>query len=180
MADFSAVIRERRSVRNYEDRPIPEAVLNHILEATKWTPSWANTQCWEVIVVRDAALKTQLQSAMGNTNPAWKSLAGAPIVLAICGKLNSAGFYKENVTTKFGDWFLFDLGLFTQSLCLAAQDQGLGTVITGLFDHDKAKGILKVPEGVELVSLIPIGYPARIPSAPKRREPKEFTHYETF
>lgn len=180
MAEFSEVIRARRSVRNYENRPIPDAVLDHILDTVKWTPSWANTQCWEVIIIKEAAMKTQLQSAMGNTNPAWKSLAGAPVVLAICGKLNSAGFYKDKVTTKFGDWFMFDLGIFTQSLCLAAQDQGLGTVITGLFDHDKAKEILKVPDGFELVSLVPIGYPAKIPSAPKRREPGEFIHYETF
>ncbi|MDX9787043.1 MAG: nitroreductase family protein [Desulfobacterales bacterium] len=180
MAEFSEVIRDRRSVRNYEDRPIPEAVLSHILDAAKWTPSWANSQCWEVIVVKDLELKRQLQGAMEKTNPAWKSMAAAPVVLAICGKLNSSGFYKEKVTTKFGDWFLFDLGLFTQSLCLAAQDQGIGSVITGLFDHNQAKAILKVPDGFELVSLIPVGYPARIPSAPKRREPVEFTHYETF
>jgi nitroreductase len=180
MVEFSEIIRLRRSIRNYDDKAISEEVLRSILDTAKWAPSWANTQCWEVIVVKEATLKTRLQGAMGKTNPAWKSLHTAPVVLAICGKLGSSGYYKEKVTTKFGDWFLFDLGLFTQSLCLAAQEQGLGTVITGLFDHDKAKEVLQVPEGYELVSLIPIGYPAKTPSVPKRREPVEFVHLETF
>ena len=75
---------------------------------------------------------------------------------------------------------MFDLGLFTQTLCLAAHNLGLGTVIVGLFDHDKAKNIVKVPDGYELVVLIPLGYPAKISSAPKRREIGEFVHHNTF
>jgi nitroreductase len=75
---------------------------------------------------------------------------------------------------------MYDLGIATQSLCLAAHDLGLGTVIAGLFDHDKAKEILGVPDGYEVVSLIPLGYPAKTPSSPKRREVEEFTHYDTF
>ena len=75
---------------------------------------------------------------------------------------------------------MFDLGLATQNLCLAAHACGLGTVILGLFDHNQAKTILKVPEGCELVSLIPMGYPAKRPSAPKRRQIEEFAHFDYF
>lgn len=180
MADFDRIIQSRRSIRNFEDKAIPDELLNKILNTVKWTPSWANTQCWEIVVVKDSGLKTQLQEAMEKTNPAWKSLAGAPVVLGLCGKLESAGYYKGRVTTKFGDWILFDLGLAAQTLCLAAENEGLGTVITGLFNHDKAGEVLTVPAGYELVSLIPIGYPAKTPSAPKRREPEEYIHKETF
>jgi nitroreductase len=84
------------------------------------------------------------------------------------------------VTTKFGDWFMYDLGIATQSICLAAHGMGLGTVIIGLFDHEKAKAALNVPAGYELVSLIPLGYPAKVPSAPKRRAVEEFTRTDTF
>ena len=87
---------------------------------------------------------------------------------------------KEEVTTKFGDWFMFDLGIACQNLCLTAYSLGLGTVMVGLFDHDKANQILKVPQGYELAVLIPLGYPAKISSAPKRREISEFTHHDTF
>jgi len=174
------VIKARRSVRKYEEKDVPEEVLNSILEAVRWSPSWANTQCWEVVVIKDKTIKGNLKESIFPKNPATNAITQAPLLLAVCGKLKSSGFYNNIVTTKFGDWFMFDLGLFTQTLCLAARDLGLGTVVVGLFDHDKAKGIIKVPEGYELVALVPLGYPAKISSAPQRREIREFVHLNTF
>ena len=75
---------------------------------------------------------------------------------------------------------MFDLGIATQSICLMAQDLGIGTVIMGLFDHEKVAEALGVPEGCELVSLIPMGYPVKDSAGPKRREISEFTHYDRF
>ena len=86
----------------------------------------------------------------------------------------------DQATTKFGDWFMFDLGIAIQTLCLTAYDLGLGTVIAGLFDHNRAKEVLEVPEGYELVALIPLGYPAHDPAAPTRRGISEFAHYDKF
>lgn len=180
MAEVMKAIQERRSVRNYEDKDVPEELLNQVLEAVKWAPSWANTQCWEVVVVRDPAVKERLQATLAKGNPAAKAIVNAPVVLAMCGKLQSSGYYKNEVTTKFGDWFLFDLGIATQNLCLAAHDAGLATVIVGLLDHNKAAQVLGVPQGYELVVLVPLGYPSKVPSAPKRREVSEFTHREKF
>lgn len=180
MAELIDVIKNRRSIRNYENREVPEEVLGRVLEAVKWSPSWANTQCWEIVLVKDAELKARLQQTMSKGNPATRAMVEAPIIVAVCGKLQSAGFYKGQVTTKFGDWFMFDLGLATQTLCLAAENEGLGTVITGLFDHERAKEVLEVPEGYELVSLIPLGYPAKGSGVPKRREVAEFLHHEKF
>jgi nitroreductase len=180
MADFTEVLQKRRSIRNYEERDVSEESLKEVLEAVQWSPSWANTQCWEVIVVRDPEIKTKLQETLSKGNPATKAVGNAPIVLALCGKLQSSGYYKAEVTTKFGDWFMYDLGIATQSLCLAARNLGLGTVVVGLFDHDRAKTVLGVPDGYELVSLIPLGFPAKESSAPKRRDIAEFTHHERF
>ena len=75
---------------------------------------------------------------------------------------------------------MFDLGIATQTLCLVAHDLGVGTVITGVFDHDKVKGLLGVPDGYEVVSTIPLGYAAKDSTAPKRREVSEYAHYEKF
>jgi nitroreductase len=181
MAEFIDVLQQRRSVRRFEERPVAPETLTAVLEALRWSPSWANTQCWEIVVVTDAAIRSRLQQTISKGNPATKAVVAAPVVLAVCGRLKTSGYYKDQVTTKFGDWFLFDLGIATQSLCLAAHDLGLGTVVVGLFDHDKAAEILKLPkETHELVALIPMGYPAHQPSAPKRREVSEFVHYETF
>ncbi|MEE4608876.1 MAG: nitroreductase family protein [Desulfobacteraceae bacterium] len=180
MSEFFQALEQRRSIRKYEEREVSGALVNRVLEAVRWSPSWANTQCWEVVAVREPAIKARLQETIAPKNPATRAIVAAPVVLALCGRLGTSGYYDKQATTKFGDWYLFDLGIATQSLCLAAHDLGLGTVIVGLFDHDRAKTVLNVPQGVELVALIPLGYPAKSPSAPKRREVAEFAHAETY
>ncbi len=178
--ELMEAISGRRSIRNFEDKPVSDDLIQNILEAVKWAQSWANTQCWEVIVVKDPKMKQELQATLAKGNPATKSMTQAPVIFVLCAKLKAAGYYKGQVTTKFGDWFMFDIGVAAQNLCLRAHDLGLGTVIVGLFDHDKVKELLNVPDGYEVVVMIPTGYPSKVPSAPKRREISEFTHYEKF
>lgn len=180
MGELMDVIKGRRSVRKYDSKVISEQDVQEVLEAVKWSPSWANTQCWEVITVTGQGVKEALKETIPKTNPAGKGFTAAPLILVLCAKLESSGYYKNEVTTKFGDWFMFDLGIATQSICLAAYDRGLGTVIIGLFDHDRARDVLGVPEGYELVAMIPVGYPAQESKAPKRREISEFKHEERF
>ena len=73
-----------------------------------------------------------------------------------------------------------NLGIISQTLCLKAWELGLGSVIIGSFDHKAAEELLGVPEGVELVALIALGYPDQDPPAPKRREVGEFVHFGRF
>ncbi|PKN63170.1 MAG: nitroreductase [Deltaproteobacteria bacterium HGW-Deltaproteobacteria-15] len=180
MTDLMSIIKGRRSIRRYQDKEVPQEIVERLLDSIRWSPSWANTQCWEIVIVKDPATKEKLKETIGSTNPSSKGIVEAPLVFAICGKVKSSGYYKGQTTTKFGDWLLFDLGIATQSLCLAAFDAGLGTVIIGMLDHDKAKEVLGVEEEYEVVALIPVGYPAKESAAPKRREIGEFTHYGKF
>jgi nitroreductase len=174
------IIKGRRSIRKYQDKEISYELLYRILESLRWCPSWGNTQCWEVIVVRDTANKMKLQGIIPKTNPAWDAVVQAPVVLVLCGALQRSGYSNDQVTTKFGDWFMFDLGIATQTLCLAAHELGLGTVIAGLFDHTKAKELLGVPGSYEPVTIIPVGFPDEVSDAPPRREVSEFIHSEEF
>ena len=175
------VIKDRRSIRKYQDRYIPQELLDTLLEAVRWSPSWANTQCWEIVVVRAAETKAALQAALPpKGNPASKAMVAAPVVLVLCGKKGTSGFYKDQETTLLGDWFMYDLGIATQTLCLTAHSMGLGTVVVGLFDHAKAAGTIDVPEGYQLVSMVPLGYPAKTGAAPMRRAPQEYLHEERF
>lgn len=181
MPEFMDVVKGRRSIRKYENTQVPRDALNTILESVRWAPSWTNSQCWEVVVVEDPAVKERLQTSLPpRGNPAIKAIVQAPVVLALCGKLKTSGFYHGAATTKFGDWFMFDLGIACQNICLTAYHLGLGTVVVGLFDHDKAASVLDVPEGCELVVMIPLGYPAKVGKAPPRRAIEEFTHHERF
>jgi len=174
------IVKSRRSVRRYQDKDIPEEILNKLLEAARWAPSWANTQCWNFVVVKDMDIKKKIQAAMSSRNPSSLAVVKAPVLLVVCGRLKKSGYYNDQYPTKFGDWFMYDLGLATQNLCLAAHDSGLGTVIVGLFDHDKVGQIIKLPKEHEVLVLIPVGYPDHEPSPPKRYELQEFVHSDTF
>lgn len=180
MAGLSECVTERRSIRRFQTKPIDRDKLMRVLEAARWTPSWANTQCWEVIVVTDQGHLSQMAEALSPKNPASIAMKKGPLTLAICGAKEKSGFYKGEQSTAFGDWFMYDLGLLTQTICLASHDEGLGSVIVGAFNHAKVKEILRIKEGYEVVALLPMGYPDHTPSPPKRRELNDFIHYEEF
>ena len=180
MSTLMDAIRNRRSVRRYRPDPIPDTAIETILDAARWAQSWANTQCWEIVVVRDQGVKDRLRQAIPEGNPAARCIQAAPVVLAVCGKRNLSGFYQGVAVTRFGDWLLFDLGIVAQNIALAAHDLGLGTVVLGLFDHDAARLTLAVPEGCDVVALMPLGYPVAPTAPPPRRPVSEFTHNDHF
>lgn len=177
MNNLLQVIKERRTIRKYQNKPVSDELLNTVLEAGRWAQSWANTQCWHVIVVKDEKVKKELQKTLPTRNPAYQSIVDAPILLCLCARENVSGFYKGNACTVFGDWLLFDMGIFAQNIALSAHSLGLGTVIVSLLDHNSAKQILNLGEDKELVALMPLGFPADIPSAPHRKEIKDFVQY---
>jgi nitroreductase len=178
--DLMDAIKGRRSIRKYKPDPIPEDALQKIMEAVRWSPSWANTQCWEVIVVKDPKIKSELATALLKGNPALSSMTEAPLILVLCGKKGVSGFKKGEATTVKGDWLMFDTGIAMQTLCLTAHSLGLGTVVIGLLDHKKVEEILEVPQTLEVVAMTPLGYPATEGSAPKRKETSEFIFYEKY
>lgn len=73
---------------------------------------------------------------------------------------------------------MFDAGIATQSFCLAAHEQGIGSVVLGIFDEAKAASLLDLPEDRELIALVPIGYPAEEPIAPKRKGVEELLSFK--
>jgi len=178
--DVMEAIRGRRSVRSYRRDPVPEENLQAVLEAVRWSPSWANTQCWEVIVVRDLNLRTELTQALPKGNPGLSAMTEAPLLLVLCGKKGVSGYYKGQSATVKGDWLMFDVGIAMQSLSLAAHALGLGTVVIGLFDHNKVEAILGVPQGVEVVAMTPLGFPATTGSPPKRKEISAFVYHDRY
>jgi nitroreductase len=178
--ELMEAIKRRRSIRKYKPDPVSEEVLRTILEAMRWSPSWANTQCWEVVVVKDQNVKSELAATLVKTNPALSSMAEAPLIIVLCGKKGVSGFKKGEAATVKGDWLMFDTGIAMQSLCLAAHELGLGTVIVGLFDHKKVEEILGVPQDREVVAITPLGYPAAEGVAPKRKGISEFVFYERY
>jgi len=179
--DLFEALTTRRSVRKYGPDPIPDEQLERVLETARLAPSWANTQCWEIIVVKDPDTKKKLSDTLSEHNPARKAMVEAPMVIAALGKKGLAGVKGGIPATKLGDWFMFDVALLLHQLSLAAWGLGLGTVHVGLFDHDAAAGILDVPEGVEVVELMPLGKPiGPAKPAPARKPLSEFVFSEKY
>jgi nitroreductase len=178
--DAIEAIKTRRSIRKYEDTPVTDEQLNTVLEAVQWSPSWANTQCWEIIVVKDAAVKEKLAATLSPGNPSTDAIKNAPIVIAACARKGKSGFYKDTPLTNKGDWLMYDVGVAMQNLCIAAQALGLGTVQIGAFNMEDAEKALGIPEEATVVALTPLGVPAAESRAPKRRALEDFVHNDQY
>ena len=177
-------IKNRRSIRRYTSDPVDDKKIEAILEAGRWAPSWANTQCWRFVVVRDPEIKAGLAGTLMKIklpdkeveNPGAKALNTVPAVIVVCAntgksgtKPGSGGTGGDFVTDK-GDWFMFDVALAVENMVLAAHALGLGTVIIGAFDARQAEKVLGVPKEYRVVTMFPVGVPAQEAKAPPRKE----------
>jgi nitroreductase len=172
-------IKGRRSVRRYQPTPVDDKTIELILEAARWAPSWANTQCWRFIVVRDASIKDEVANTLSTNNPAADAIRNAPVAIVACAELKKSGCYRGEATTDKGDyWYMFDVALAMQNLVLAAHSLGLGTVYVGAFDAKKAASILDVPEGFCVVAVTPLGYPDQEPRTVPRKELTEIVFHD--
>ena len=173
-------IKTRHSIRQYKTIPVDDKDLAIVLEAARWAPSWANTQCARFVVVRENQTKAKLAEALNPGNPSASAIAGAPVVIVACAELGKSGFKRGEVTTDKGDWFMFDVALAMQNLTLAAHSLGLGTVHVGLFDAPKVANVLSLPEGVVVVEMTPLGYPDDEGKVTPRKELSEIVFYESY
>ncbi len=166
-------IKTRRAIRHYKPDVIPEDMLNAVLEAARWAPSWANTQCWRSVIVKDEKTKAALAETIRPGNPSYSAIKDAPVVIVACAELGKSGFFEGKAVTDKGDWYMFDVALAMQNLALAAHALGLGTGHVANFDSSKVARILDIPQGVAVVEMTPLGYPAEEAATPPPR--KEFT-----
>lgn len=178
--NFNEVVKNRRSVRDFTSTPVTDEQLQEALEALRWSPSWANTQCWEFIAVRDKDLIHQLVDECYPKNPASTCSRESSLLLVACYNKNVSGFYKGISWNDIGTWGMFDLGMACQTLSLKLHEMGLASVIVGAFDIHKAGQILGVPEDYQLAAIMPVGVPTEQPKAPRRREISDFLHVDKF
>jgi nitroreductase len=181
-------INKRRSIRKFKTDPVEDEKVEKVLEAARQAPSWANTQCWRFIVVRDVDTIHHLADTgfgVGGSAPnrATEAMRVAPVTIVACAELGKAGCtYKEprQTVTDKGDWFMFDVALAMQNMVLAATALGLGTVYIGAFDSVAAEKVLGVPEGYKVVSMTPLGYPDEDPKPRPRKEFDDIVFKDKF
>jgi len=173
-------IKTRRSIRKYKTAPVDDKTIETVLEAARWAPSWASTQCWRFIVVRDGDIKNKLADTLDATNPAIAAIRNAPLVIVACAELGKSGYHEGVPATDKGDWFMFDVALAMQNLVLAAHSLGLATVHVGRFDAKEAANILEVPQGYCVVEMTPLGYPDQVRDPRPRKELSEIVFYDKY
>jgi len=166
-------IRKRRSIRKYEETPVTDEQIKQVLETARYAASWANKQGWQIMVVKDPATRAKVAEVL-EANPAQKAVATAPVLVVVCMDPSASGVQKGK------DYYMADAGILMDHLMLEAAELGLGTVFIGMFDEDRVRAVLGVPEQYRIVGLTPLGVPAKGPKERPRNDLDDFIHYETW
>jgi nitroreductase len=161
--DALEAIHARRSIRKYEDRPVPEEFVRELLSAAMAAPSARNAQPWQFVVIDDR----RLLGLIGRRFPNAHMAAAAPMGILVCGDLD--------LELSTGYWVV-DCAAATQNLLLAAHALGLGAVWTGVYPREeRMEGLAELvglPENVKAHGLVLVGFPAEQPAPQQRYRPE--------
>lgn len=164
-------VKLRKSVRAFLDKPVEEEKLNAVLEAGRLAPSASNRQEWRFVIVSDPVTRKKLGEAAGGQ----AFVEEAPVVIVACAQTDGHVMRCGQLS------YPIDVAIALDHITLAAVEQGLGTCWIGLFDEQKVKDILGIPEQIRVVELMPLGYPADPSVKFKKRLPlSEIVKYERW
>lgn len=163
-------IRGRRSVRSFLPRPVERELLERLVEAAIWAPSGGNAQTWHFVVVTDPEQLRRIKAVSPGL------LGDPPAVIAICQDLEEA----RRKGGELGASFLapVDAAMAAQNILLAAHDAGLGTCVIASFHKRAVARLLGLPEGMEPVLLVSVGWPEEVPPPPRRR--RDVVSFEVY
>jgi nitroreductase len=153
------VIRARKSVRAYLDRPVDDETLARVLEAARLAPSARNGQEWRFIAVRDRTMREQIARRAAKD----QFIAEASVLLVCCAETDGRVMQCGQLA------YTVDVAIAMDHLSLAAVAEGLGTCWIGGFDEKVVKELLGIPDGIRVVELMPLGWPVDPAPAAKHR-----------
>jgi nitroreductase len=186
----------RRSVRAFKPDPVTDEAVRTVIEAARWAPSSANSQPWDIIIVRDQSTRERIQESVRRVVTRIKELRDfpflrtftgrylqeAPVQLVVCGDPRFQ--YVSMMNGVDGQIELFALwgsvSMAIQNMLLAAHALGLGSVVFTNFYPEEVKAILEVPDPLKVICILPLGYPVERKPPPVRRNPGSYTHRERF
>jgi len=162
--DVFDAVRTLLAVRGYQDKPVPDAVVRRIVEAGRLTGSGMNSQPWHFIVVRDRDMLRRL----GAVASSGRYVAQAPLAIV--------------VATEKSRFAVSDASRAIQSMLLTAWADGVGSNWVGFGGLDNVKPLLDIPANVDVLAILPFGYPARpVGKGKKQRKPlREVAHLERY
>jgi nitroreductase len=147
--DLYQAIKKRYSCRSYNSKPIEQEKLEKILEAARQAPSAKNLQDWRFVIVTDEQKRKQLAITANKQ----MFIATAPAIIVGCSNCDQTMRCSQKISS-------IDVAIAMEHIALAATAEGLATCWIGSFYPEKVRKILDIPEKIEVVELMPIGYPA--------------------
>jgi nitroreductase len=162
--DVFEAVRTLLAVRGYQDKAVPDAVVRRIVEAGRLTGSGMNGQPWHFIVVRDRETLRKL----GSLASSGRYTAQAPLAIV--------------VATEKSRFAVSDASRAIQSMLLTAWADGVGSNWVGFGGLESVKPLLEIPANIEVLAILPFGYPARpVGKGKKQRKPlREVAHLERY
>jgi len=154
-------VKERRSIRKFLPKEIPDTILNDLKEALIWAPSAGNLQARKFYFVFDKTVKERLAAVALNQN----FIAKAPLTIVACTDNQIRLHYGERGVNLYT---IQDVSASIMGMMLVAHEAGLGSVWVGAFHEREVTKILNLPPNLRPVALVPVGYPSSVPSAPSR------------
>ena len=173
--NFLEIAKERYSSRKYQNKKIEKEKLLKVLEAGRVAPSAVNFQPWHFIVIQDEGNKQEICKAYKRD---W--IKKAPAIIIACGEAQKAWTRKEDDKNHCD----IDIAITIDHMTLQATELGLATCWVCNFEVEKAKEILNLPEGIEPIVMLPIGYPEDSTNPNRHNEKRkpltEIVHWESF
>jgi nitroreductase len=163
------IIRKRYSCRAYHQKPVEQDKLDQLFEAARLAPSARNTQDWRFVVVTDSQIKRQL--AETTNRPDVFDKAGA--IIAACSNSDYIMSCGQPIAP-------IDVAIALEHIALQAAELGLGTCWIGSFKTEKVRTILKIPDNIQIIELMTVGYPADSPKQPKRDPMEKIVCYDKW
>ncbi|MCJ7813130.1 nitroreductase family protein [bacterium] len=176
------VIRDRRSIRQFEPIPVEREKILTCIEAARLAPSADHVQPWRFIVLDDPDVKNAFGvEVFSGVYRFTRWAMNAPVLVVLLADLNFIVHRVANKVQKIPYYFL-DIGIAGEHFVLQAQSLGLGTCWIGWFNIKRAETFLHVPKGMRICGLIAVGYPSTslIPKEKKRKSLSEIVHYNRW
>jgi len=167
--DVKEAIAKRYSCRAYLPKPIEKEKLAQLLEAARLAPSAKNLQDWRFVVVTDPTIKEKMMHAANEQ----KFIPQAPAIIAACSN-------SDHVMTCGQKVAAIDIAIALEHIALRATELGLATCWLGSFYPDKVRKVLSIPEDIEIVDLMTIGYPADEKPQMKRLDQADIVCYDKW
>jgi len=165
--DHLPYLKGRRSIRKFKSQPVPQELIDKILEAGTWAPSAGNVQPWHLYLVYNDEVKQKLaHSALDQ-----RFIEKSPLVIVVCADKNKA----QSIYGERGENFYMyqDTAALVQNMLLEAFSLGLGSCWIGAFRDGEVSQIMNLPRHLKPMALLPLGYPDEKPAPRKRRDWRE-------